>query len=1652
MLRLLTKNHVYDSRIAVNETNRRRQFQLLAGCILLLVAVTGRSYAQFPLVSFSGSANGDGPYLGYPIVMDASGNGYGTTSAGGTYDQGVFFEVTPSGTLTNLYTFCSQINCADGAEPFSGPVQGPGGNFYGTTYWGGVNGQGTVFMITKTGLLTTLHSFAGGPTDGAYPIAGLVLAANGNFYGTTQLGGVNGAGTVFEMTPAGQVTTLYSFCSQTNCSDGSYPWAGLVQATNGNFYGTTPSGGSTGNGTVFQITPAGQLTTIYNFCSLALCADGSFPRGGLVQATNGNLYGTTVNGGIISGTGAENGTGTIFEITTTGQLTTLYNFCSQTFCTDGVHPYAGLLQASDGNLYGTTEGGFGPNLMWSFGTVFGMTPAGQLTTLYNFCHVAYCSDGAYPYGGLAESASGILFGTTNYGGNFLVGTVFSLPVGLTPAKTQKAPAKTAAKFAGIGHGVDLAAATDVMRNRKGAMLPDLSNPKIRTAAQFPRTKTTATKEKVAVAAAHNSAPPVTSILDLYGANGAFPYFNTLTQGSDGNLYGTTAYGGTAEDGTVFQLTPGGTLTTIYTFCTLANCTDGGTPFSGMVQGANGNFYGTTPIGGNGAGTVFEITTGGQLTTLYNFCSQAGCADGDYTQAGLVLATNGNFYGATSGGGAQTNGNGGTIFEITPGGQLTTLYRFCSQTNCTDGSNPVATLVQASNGNLYGTTTGGGSNGAGTVFQITLGGTLTTLYSFCSQTNCADGFDPLGALVQANNGNLYGTTQFGGTNGGGTVFQITPAGQLTTLYSFCSQTSCADGSQPYAGLVQAGGNLYGTTCCGGANGWGTVFEITPSGQLTTVYSFDFTDGAYPEGALVLANNGSLYGMTVFGGDRLDGTIFNLPPVISLSGPTGTAQVGVPYSSSLVASGGVPPYTYSIASGTLPPVLSLNGSTGAITGTPTTGGTFSFTAEVVDSQENSATVISSIVVTSGTTLSMTTLSLSPSSLPQGSIGPVVMTATVSPGSGAVLPTGTVTFFNGSTQLGTTVLSEGVAQFNFNPSSLPVGQYSITAVYGGDNNYAGSTSQPQTLFITQTGPFAYVANLLSNTVSMISIPSGQVVNSIPVGPAPIDAAISPDGTQVYVSNNNGNDVAVIDTASSTVVATIPVQSFPVGLAFTPDGTSAYVANFGSNTVSVINTSTQTVTSTVPVGHAPGNVTMAVTSVGTFAYVPNTQDNTVSVIAVGPNPTVVQTINVGTDPDWVTAAPNSSVVYVTNGLSNNVSVISVATNTVTATIPVGSSPQGVAVSPDSTMAYVVNASSNTMSVIYTATESVIQTISGFSNPRSVAVSTDGSVAYVVDNGSNSVSVVATATNNITSTIGVGSGPIGLGIGAASQATLQIMLSLSPTMPNTFTFPTTNYVVQYPANSSFSGVNMTTSAIEMTQAQFAARVAGTKFSNATCIVDSGTGGNCVDYLITCSDTSGNSISCPSESTPSIAVQTGFSTSQAIVNPGFLTTPVGKNLWTNIFTGFSDPTVKGKTSGFGTPSAFAPAQGVAAQGLGEFVAVSLGATNSQGAATLQLLLPKVIKSIQAGNTLPIEFQLTSVANGSLVTDAKAGITVTMIADAHGNPTSVEVYSHFPAFKEGGSPAVYRVGLPTAGYAAGTYQVDIYGDAFSSYQFQFKVFR
>jgi uncharacterized repeat protein (TIGR03803 family) len=442
-----------------------------AGAVLALSAMTAIALPAQNFTTLFSFDKTDGGKPGAALVQGADGDFYGTTYVGGAHNHGTVFKITSSGALTTLYNFCSQRGCADGANPVGALVRTFSGEFFGVTLSGGANdlcggGCGTVFSITPSGTLTTLYSFCshGNCTDGANPEAGLVQAANGNFYGTTEGGGANPDGTVFEITPTGTLTTLYSFCSQSKCTDGNYPYAGLVQAASGDLYGTTSAGGANRGGTIFKITPSGTLTTVYDFCSQSKCADGNDSQTGLTLATDGALYGTTYMGG-------DSNFGTVFKVTPGGALTTLYSFCSQNNCTDGRNPAAGLVQATDGNFYGTTYGGVVNN----YGTIFKISPGGTLTTLYRFQPTV----GGNPVAALFQATNGDLYGTTQQWGANNWGTVFSLAVGLgTFVVTQPTGGNVGTVVKILG--TDLAGATGVTFNGAAAVFEVVSSSEIIT--------------------------------------------------------------------------------------------------------------------------------------------------------------------------------------------------------------------------------------------------------------------------------------------------------------------------------------------------------------------------------------------------------------------------------------------------------------------------------------------------------------------------------------------------------------------------------------------------------------------------------------------------------------------------------------------------------------------------------------------------------------------------------------------------------------------------------------------------------------------------------------------------------------------------------------------------------------------------------------------------------------------------------------------------------------------------------------------------------------------------------------------------------------------------------------------------------------------
>jgi uncharacterized repeat protein (TIGR03803 family) len=343
------------------------------------------------------TASGEGANPRGDLLLAPDGNFYGTTSAGGAAGLGSVYKLTPDGTLTTLHSFAGPSE--EGSNPYAGLLYAADGNFYGTTYFGGAKQAGTVFRITPAGTFSNLASFNGDSKGAFFPYGGLAQTADGTFYGTTLRGGANDKGTVFKMDATGAVTVIHEFA----VSGGANPEGPLVVGADGALYGTTLLGGPNDRGTIFRITTAGTLTTLYSFSTLSPSnaagvstnSDGANPRAGLTRGSDGNFYGSAYQGGVA-------GVGTVFRITPAGAFTVLHAFTGAP--DDGANPLAGVTVAPDGTLYGTTEkGGTGKGTAWQ------ITAAGAYRVLHQFTGLPV--DGAAPYVKLVP-LGGYLYGAS----------------------------------------------------------------------------------------------------------------------------------------------------------------------------------------------------------------------------------------------------------------------------------------------------------------------------------------------------------------------------------------------------------------------------------------------------------------------------------------------------------------------------------------------------------------------------------------------------------------------------------------------------------------------------------------------------------------------------------------------------------------------------------------------------------------------------------------------------------------------------------------------------------------------------------------------------------------------------------------------------------------------------------------------------------------------------------------------------------------------------------------------------------------------------------------------------------------------------------------------------------------------------------------
>lgn len=729
----------------------RNIFAFVFAAVALLIC-GGKAVAASPtesiLHSFGASPSGNdwpyaSPFVG--LTLDSAGNIYGTTTSNGLYNHGVVFKLTPSGTETVLYNFTGGT---DGSYPDAGVILDAAGNVYGTAEEGGTSNQGVVFKIDTAGHETVLYNFTSA-SDGGQPQTAMVMDAAGNLYGGVNMGGSAGKGGIFKLTPSGAEVLLYSFTS-------GFGTAPAIDSA-GNLYWAEPVGGTTTQGQLLQLDPLGNLTVLSTsitgspYGALALDQAGNFygvalnggeytlyqidPQGnqtvmftyltennygyqptGVAVDSAGNVYGSAYSGGQGSCL-----CGLVFEITAPGHELVLYNFQG---AADGGDPVGGVTLDAAGNVYGLVSA-FGP---FNSGGVFMVGPNGTETLLGGFPG----GDGAEPSGSPIRDAAGNLYGTTRAGGLYASGAVFKMDAEGNESVLYSIPGGAA------GSGPYAGVILDSAGNLYGTT-------------EFGGTAGSGVVFKV------SPSGEGTVLYSFAGGTDGKTPLGDLALDAEGNLYGTTEFGGTANFGTVFKISPSGTETILYNF---TGKSDGGEPWAGVITDASGNLYGTTLTSAGRCGVIYKLTPSGAETVLYSLSTASGCKP----KGGLIFDSAGNLYGTASTGGAH---NKGTVFQFSPAGQLTVLHSFPGGST---GSEPLGNIAFDTAGNIYGIASGGNQN-MGIVFELLPSGAYKVLHKFLGGS---DGDGPQGGVVLDSAGNVYGVTGGGGSPcGNGVVYKIRP---------------------------------------------------------------------------------------------------------------------------------------------------------------------------------------------------------------------------------------------------------------------------------------------------------------------------------------------------------------------------------------------------------------------------------------------------------------------------------------------------------------------------------------------------------------------------------------------------------------------------------------------------------------------------------------------------------------------------------------------------------------------------------------------------------------------------------------------------------------------------------------------------------------
>ncbi len=705
---------------------------------------------------------------------------FGTTSKGGNDGGGTINKFIPA---TNNLTVARSFESFAANPYYTNFIQASNGKLYGVTAYGGSSGFGVIFSYDPlSATYTKLKDFDF--TNGANPYGSLMQASDGKLYGMTYQGGSSGAGVIFSYDP---LSSNYTKLKDFDYTNGAVPFGSLIQASDGKLYGLTNEGGSSGLGVIFSYDPlSSNYTKLKDFDNI----NGANPYGSLIQASNGKLYGMTVNGGI-------SGLGVIFSY---DPLSANYTKLKDFNGANGGNPYGSLMQASDGKLYGMTffGGGFGSG----FGVIFSFDPL--FSTYTKLKDLDNTNGGGNAYGNLLQATNGKLYGMTSIGGSSSAGVIFSFdPFSSTYTKLKDFDITNG----GNPYG-------SLMQAKNGKLYGVTFS---------------GGNGGAGVIFSYDLSSSTYANLRNFDDNNGSSIYSSLIKAGNGKLYGITNEGGSMGAGVIFSFDP---TTSTYAVVKNFDGTNGSNPAGSLIQGSDGKLYGMASRGGSsGLGVIFSLDP---VSSTYTKLKDCNLTDGYAPTGSLIQASNGKLYGMTNQGG---NAGAGVIFSYN---LSTSTYTKLKDLVDINGLTPFGSLMQARDGKLYGMTSSDGNNDAGVIFSYDLSSsTLIRLQNF----DDLNGTRPRGTLIQASNGKLYGMTAEGGISDEGVIFSFDPS---SLTYKKLKDFDGANGAYPYGNLMQASdGKLYGMTNSGGSSDVGVIFSYDPStSTYTKLQDYNGANGANP----------------------------------------------------------------------------------------------------------------------------------------------------------------------------------------------------------------------------------------------------------------------------------------------------------------------------------------------------------------------------------------------------------------------------------------------------------------------------------------------------------------------------------------------------------------------------------------------------------------------------------------------------------------------------------------------------------------------------------------------------------------------------------------------------------------------------------------